>query len=174
MYWPKFNSEKLMQFSRSPKRTANGVYCFYVRWTKYVGLKIYSNRSARDASLRYQQFAAKHRLAPSVSPKKVNFEVSTIQYRNEAPCLRTEKLYGYWTEHTPRGRRPSWEQVGNLRHELEKIGLFHDDLHFNNVGRKGKKLVCIDFDPGGLYKDKPITHRGDHYSDHCGTCGESL
>ena len=60
-----------------------------------------------------------------------------------------------------------------LHRALRAIGIYHSDLHYNNIARKGKRLVCIDFGIEGCHKGKPSKEAdSDHDLEFCPTCGD--
>jgi len=146
MYWPKFSIKKLGR-CLSRRRSLSGASCSYVRWTKYVGLKMYSERGERTTCWRRQKKAAARGLGPKVGEC---FEFRTLRivwggYR--APDLRWTTIYCYWTEHVQVNTRLSNRNYYKLQSGLEAAGIVHEDLVPHNTGttRQGN-VVCIDFD----------------------------
>lgn len=152
-YWPKFSFKKLVRLIRSDRRRikSSGVSCHYVKWTKYVGLKLYTEKSQRDRCAKLQRRVAKAGLAPEVGGT-LEFEMLTCtgvdDYGEDtSPDLEWATIYGYWTEHVRiPSRIPSYKRVHALWKGLRELGLLHDDLHKFNMGVIDGRLVCIDFD----------------------------
>lgn len=152
MYWPKFSLDKLTRLSKT-KRTKSGASCAYVQWTKYVGLKMYSTKHERDTCYRLQRRAENADLGPRTG-KKFEFEVFECvsdDSWSSAPVPRFVKVYCYWTEHLNQPRGVSYKREQELEDALLKIGIDHHDMARRNLGLRGKKLVCIDFDTCSCY-----------------------
>lgn len=154
MYWPKFSKQSFWRKIKATKKTPSGVSCAYLQWTKYAGLKMFSDKKSMNQSFRGQKRAAKHSLAPKVG-EKIVIDVITFSQDPEAaswdivdaPIPRKIKLYCFFTESAQKiGRRVPFSKKSVLDKTLQKIGIYHDDLHRWNMGYVGKKLVCIDFD----------------------------
>lgn len=175
MYWPKFSEKKFARKVGTGDGIKSGIACAYVRWTKYAGLKIYKTRQERDGAMRRQQRAAEHRLGPRVGHKVEFTTVAGWQSYGSAPSFKRQKFYCFFTEHVNRGRKPTYNQIRKLDEAMQQIGLFHDDLHFNNVARKGKKIICIDFGREGCYLGKPRkTANSNRKRRLCPTCGMTM
>lgn len=158
MYWPKFDIKKLHKLVRADRRKLkSGSSCFYVKWTKYVGLKCYSARDCRNHSISLQRRAAEAGLAPRVG-EHLDLEILTLDSFSEAPELYIKKIYCYWTEHADTSRRTTKQQRIDLVHSLWDAGVHHFDMHHLNTAFKGKKPVTIDFDADSCdysYGEKP-------------------
>ena len=129
-------------------KTAGGIESLFVRTSKFRGIKIFATSAECKRSMSRQNKAHKHKLAPQV------FSVKPEQYAIED----NNKLHigwGYVTEavETEEIRALGWRKYEDLERklyrELRKAGIDHGDLHNENVGYKGKKLVCIDFGDAG-------------------------
>jgi len=172
MYWPKFSEAGLIKKIRKG-RSRNGVTCTYIKWTKHVGLKVFTSKWARDQCAKLQGIAAENKLGPKVG-EKAQFEVlwgETDDWDSfeNAPQMRMKKLYCYFTEHADRPRK--YQRTGKKRRDLEcklhRVGIDHNDLHTENVGLVNGKLVCIDFDYVSCIKCKPgekVNPDADSYS----------
>lgn len=170
MYWPKFNYNKLMRKLRVRKNTSGGISCFYVQWTKQAGLKVYRSAKERNLVMRRQARASEHGLGPLVG-KAVDFEVCRLLGYGEAPQMEPLKLFAFFTEHltVARRRRVPKEIFDSLDCDLQRVGIHHSDLHANNVGRKGKKLVCIDFGTESCQLGRAVKHS----TPYAGNCSDS-
>lgn len=159
MYWPKFSKKKLFSLLRKQRKAKYGIAANYVRWTKYTGLKLFRKKRARDFAYKTQMRAAQAGLGPKVGGELVTVEVMLMTYDEgwgDERYLSVSKLYGYFTEHAPPlGSYLKWNEHGpeesNLYEDLQKIGIYHGDLHFNNVSKLRGKVVPIDFGPESCY-----------------------
>jgi len=96
-----------------------------------------------------QRKAAKHDLAPKVGQK------FSFTWRNFAwdrfvlyeSKFEFTKIYGYLTQIAKTPIYISEKRRDKLEKELEDIGIDAFDLHEDNLGKIGKTIVCIDFDP---------------------------
>jgi len=154
MYWPKFSEEKFYEKLRRAKKRS-GVSCTYIRWSKQAGLKLYRSKRERDEVVKRQRIAAEHRLGPRVGEK---IEIDVVDIGNSWNCEEVSHrvLYCYFTEHVKIVGDSRWSDRAedNLRDKLAKIGLYCEDLHGDNVGRRGKSIVCLDFGSEGCYLKK--------------------
>jgi hypothetical protein len=145
MYWPKFSMDKLQRLLRR-RRSSVGASCAYIKWTKYVGIKMYSERSQRNRCHRLQNRAEKVGLSPKTGER---FEFRVLAFDLDdctAPDLRWCTIYCYWTEHVKLPRLTAAARKKQLQASLEEIGIHHSDLSRYNIGTKNRKLICIDFD----------------------------
>ena len=142
MYWPKFSEARFIKKLKT-QETPSGVSCSYLQWTQKVGLKLFTSKRERDHSLRGQKLAAKHDLAP-LTGEKVDLEILSCE-PDGAPHPHMRKLYGFFTQ-TAKIGAISWGEEEMLSEALSDIGVMHHDLHLNNTGKLGKRIVAIDFD----------------------------
>lgn len=163
MYWPKFSKRKLFLLLKARKADA-GCSANYIRWTKYVGLKLYLSKTERDRAYAMQSLAAGHKLGPRVGPQLIQVELifSDLEDDFMVPVLQTRKWYGYFTEHLSPPR--SWplgpkrnKQTAEIVASLRAIGIYYDDLHEGNVSfARGKdRPVVIDFGPESCGRCRP-------------------
>lgn len=153
MYWPKFSEKTFYRKIDKARKLPCGVTTSYLQWTKYVGLKLFFDRSSMEAARRRQKKAADYGLAPRVGGV-VKIQVYSWERDDQscwsdsdAPIPRKRTLYCYFTETATKiGRQVSMKKLLKLEDDLFDIRIFHADLHLHNVGYVGKKLVCIDFD----------------------------
>lgn len=164
MYWPKFSERKLFTLL-SARPAEAGCSANYIRWTKYVGLKLFLSKRDRDRAYAVQGLAASHGLGPKVGPKLVDVELifSDMTDPDMVPILRTRKWYGYFTEHLPPITRV-WRlgpkrtrQEAEIIAALQAIGIYYEDLHKGNVSfARGKdNPIVIDFGPESCYRARP-------------------
>lgn len=120
-------------------KVKSGSVCLFIPLDKSTGIKLYSDKSDRAYSYNRQKKAAEIKIGPEVGDK---FELTV-------PCMatyslnNTKKFYGFFTQRA--------QDVGRLNptEKLEKgmtlLGFRTYDLHRQNIGRIGKRVVCIDF-----------------------------
>lgn len=165
MYWPKFSERKLFLLLKKQRKAKAGCSANYIRWTKYVGLKLFLKKRVRDKAYDTQALAARHKLGPRLGSKLIEVELLYADTEDEGmvPVLRTRKWYGYFTEHmAPAERRWVWgpkreKQEMEIYEALQAIGIYHGDLHEGNVSftRGRNRPVCIDFGPESCYTGRP-------------------
>jgi hypothetical protein len=171
MYWPRFSEKKFHKKLRSVRKRS-GISCVYIRWSKQVGLKIYRSKRERNLTVARQRLAAEHSLGPRVGEL---IEVEALVMSGgweDCVDLRHKILYCYFTEHVEPGSR-KWCRAKelDLKDKLQQIGLYCSDLHHDNVGRRGKSIVCLDFGSEGCSKGKP--RKGPFVSNDDSFCSDS-
>jgi hypothetical protein len=146
MRWPKFSIAKFRRLLVG-KRTPVGASCAYLQWTKYVGLKMYSERGQRTRCWRRQRKAARHGLGPSTGGC-FEFRALAISWGSfRAPDFRWKTIYCYWTEHVQVNSKLDDRDYDTLYSGLLKLGYHHKDLVPWNTGTtRDSRVVCIDFD----------------------------
>lgn len=116
-----------------------GSSCMFVRLGKTRGVKLYSTRIERDFAYRLQKKAAKLGVGPKVYDI-FKLEKAISNYEGKF-------LYGYKTQYA---QPLNWNYEGSMIQEIGKIldanGMDSADLCGMNMGRIGKRYVCIDFD----------------------------
>lgn len=100
-----------------------------------VGIKLYNYKDAANFAYKTQKLASEHYLGPRVF-NKIN--VKGIGFGFLTEIADTSECYD-WDEDS--------EERDALKDELYRIGIYHEDLHEENVGRIDGELVCIDFGP---------------------------
>ncbi|MHC4224771.1 MAG: hypothetical protein ACYSUN_12330 [Planctomycetota bacterium] len=136
----------------------SGAEAVFIPISKKVGLKGFETKSEAERSLERQEQAFAVGVAPKVlSPvleliMPVGKTVLAGHYSKRA-MRRTvyqkkhRRVFGYKTQiATNIGERVfRTPEFRNLQKALRKLGFCSCDLHYQNMGRVGKKLVCIDF-----------------------------
>lgn len=102
-----------------------------------VGIKLYHDEESCTHAYFYQFLAADHSLAPQVF-EKINVRDVGFGFITEIACT---EIGDYWDIGS--------EECEILESELADIGIYHGDLHHENVGTIRGETVCIDFGPAG-------------------------
>lgn len=170
MYWPKFSERKLFLLLKKQRKAKAGCHANYIRWTKYVGLKLFRKKHHRDRAYEAQSLASEHKLGPKCGDQLIEVELISAIHddmdpdHSMVPVLQVQRWFGYFTEHCPAPpKRWSWDanresQEMHLFTALQRIGIYHGDIHSGNVSFvRGKKKppICIDFGPESCYLGKP-------------------
>jgi hypothetical protein len=101
-----------------------------------VGIKLYDEEDASEYAFEQQSLAADHSLGPQVF-EKIN--VSGVGFGFITEIAETDDIEDYWEEFS--------EDHEMLEEALADIGIYHGDLHYQNVGIIDGEIVCIDFGP---------------------------
>jgi hypothetical protein len=135
-----------------------GVECLFVKLNSKVGIKIYySLKEARQARER-QLLAHKHELGPEVLSEVHQCYIKNLIREIDTYCgdfltkySNFPRDYGYFykTEvvkvNYGNYKHIKASELSDLQQRLRNIGLRDNDLHYNNLGRKGRQLVYLDF-----------------------------
>jgi hypothetical protein len=122
---------KIKALVEDGKDDGSGGSCeFYI--VDNLGVKLFYEKFARDYSVKLQKKAHQAKLAPKVYGK-----------------INISDMYGYVTELANLEIRKNWgdEKADILFKKLRRVGILHEDLHDDNIGKIGNRIVCIDFCP---------------------------
>ena len=135
-----------------------GVECLFVKLNSKVGIKIYYSLKEATRARARQLLAHKHSLGPEVLSEVHQCYMKNLIRTVDTYCgdfltkyNNFPRDYGYFykTEVVKvvydRYLKITPSDLFNLQKQFIGIGLGMKDLHHNNVGRKGRKLVCLDF-----------------------------
>lgn len=116
----------------------SGMESGFIPISKRVGIKLFCKKIDRDDSFNVQQKALRYGIAPKVGQKLCL----------HLPCaykalIHKSKLHGYVTERA--------DKVGKTKVTKDFLKKIRDakistwDMHSLNVGKIGKRTVCVDF-----------------------------
>lgn len=131
-----------------------GANCVFVPISKTVGVKLYTNAENRDYSYHNQKRASKDGLGPQVGgrfrfPGFFIVPKGEIEAEANAPEIdefMLEMYYGYVTQRARAAGYIYSDELQKLKSSMVAKGFSDYDLLDFNLGRIGKRLVCIDFD----------------------------
>lgn len=120
---------------KSPKNA--GSWNVFVKMNDKIGLKLTPQESTRDGNYTRQTKAAEIGLGPDTYGK-INITVNDIL------------LYGYFTEIVEMFSSANDVDTVERRDLYDRLiretGFYFEDCHYDNLGMKNGKMVCIDFD----------------------------
>lgn len=126
-----------------------GVECMYVQLTKKVGMKIYATKGRAERSRKRQLKA--YAFAPKVLSEVQKCLMGNLLSYDKEGIFRNSydnhSKYGFFflTQVAETHVRHTDKELDQLANNMRRIKLGYEDLHYNNIGRIGKKLVVIDF-----------------------------
>jgi hypothetical protein len=135
-----------------------GVECLFVKLNSKVGIKIYYSLKGAKQAREKQLLAHKHELGPEVLSEVHQCYMKNLTREIDIYCgdfltkySNFPREYGYFykTEvvkvNHGNYNHIKLSELSNLQQRLRNIGLGNSDLHHGNIGRKGRRLVCLDF-----------------------------
>lgn len=125
-------------------KASSGLSCHFIPIDKKMGIKLYSTKEERDFAYKNQKKYYKKGIAPNTFGK-INLDRRITLFVN--------KRFGYFTQRATKVERLSLKEFKYLEKKLKKLKLtnFADDIDYDhNVGKIGRKTVCIDFDQVSL------------------------
>lgn len=178
MKWTSSKQQQLMQAIQYRKKDVKfGISCVYFALNTKVGAKMYASEKTRDQAYKKQAHAYQYKLAPQVGDC-FSFDCFWIGHNPcSLPDLKHKVIYGYMTQNAEVYKNKRFcslgeqlsksafnSQMWDLERNLKEIGIVNEDIHSENVGFIGKRMVCIDFDDvscrwkaGRKRKDKDAT-----------------
>lgn len=129
----------------------------FIRTSKTVGFKGFESKMEAERSLERQAKAHEHNIAPKVLSEVVEIvmpvgETPLSAHYSRKTCKvgyyknKQRRLYGYKTQvATDIGTDTTEDEFNALYDKCKELDMCWCDLHDANIGRVGKKLVCIDF-----------------------------
>lgn len=131
-----FNPTKMARIKRTVYAEDEfGCECLYVQITKTRGVKLYPNKSNCDFAY-IQQLTCEKRFGRA---PKLFSETDIWHYKDHL-------FYGFITQHVNKCDGVEFsDQVDELNKVSEIMGRSCFDLHIENCGQIGKKVVIVDF-----------------------------
>ena len=133
-----------------------GSECVFIPITAQVAVKLFATKKERDHAFLAQRHFSKQKIAPKVGKC---FRLDFIQHQavTTRPCGDdvTSFRHGYTTQIAkpypfPKNARKMYfiEYLSKKdRKSLEDAGIPMDDLHGDNIGQIGNRVVALDFGP---------------------------
>jgi hypothetical protein len=139
------------------QRPKSGVESTFYRINKRKGVKIFKNKREALKACRTQVKAWRRKIGPAVYEKDGYTDPAEYGYAQKFGVMSEngkgiEIRYGHYTQvvrtrsdmNRSKFRKMYANQIRNLKQALNKIDA-GSDMHNDNVGFIGNKMVCIDF-----------------------------
>jgi hypothetical protein len=134
------------------KRPPNGVSCCFISIDTKVGMKLFPSCKDRNFALKRQKELAIKKLAPRAGRSFTFTFMWPYKEENRDNedwgfLFEPLKLYGFFTQEAKTNFKYKESYIDDMETKLCKAGIDYSDVHGENIGFIGKRLVIIDTDP---------------------------